>query len=221
MRTWVRLPSQWIDQHRLREISWGNGGSSNTAALMVLTAIAHHADEIHGVSDLTYDQFEVAASLSRVKISEGIKVLESRELISRSTARRSRYRLCNYGRIEEGGWAKFPASRMYNGSGQIVPFQTFRLRSRAELDALKLFFLFVGRRGTDTNAANISYDKIEQYTGIERNRIRTGISLLIENLMIQTEQQPSNSSEHGVSHAYRIAGIEPWQHQGTIGRRGL
>jgi predicted transcriptional regulator len=188
---------------------------------MILTAIAQHADEANGISRLTYDHLETAANLSRAKVSEGLKVLENRELISRLTARRSMYQLCNYGPPEEGGWAKFPANRMYNRAGEIVPFQTFRLRSRAELDALKLFFLFVGRRGSDTNAANISYDKIEQYTGIERSRIRTGISLLIENLMIQVEQQPSSSNEHGVSHAYRIAGIEPLQHQGTTGRRGL
>ena len=103
------------------------------------------------------------------------------------------YKLCNFGPPEEGGWL----SSLQIGcttEREIVPFQTFKLRSRAELDALKLFFLFVGRRGSDTNAANISYDKIEQYTAIERGRIRTGISLLIENLMIQVEQQPSSSN---------------------------
>ncbi len=56
---------------------------------------------------------------------------------------------------------------MYNTSGRIIAFETFHLRSRAEMDALKLFFLFAARRGSDTNAANISYDKTEEYTGIE------------------------------------------------------
>jgi hypothetical protein len=142
-------------------------------------------------------------------------------LIVRNDERRSQYSLVSFRDIDAGGWAKFPAKRMYNSSGRIAAFQTFRLRSRVELDALKLFFLFVGRRGRDTNAANISYDKIEDYSGIERGRIRAGISLLIENLMIQTEQQPSSSSEHGVSHSYRISGIEPRQHAGTTGRRSL
>jgi hypothetical protein len=222
MKRWVRLPSTWINQMKLREFGWGpaGGGSSDTAALMTLTAIAHNADEKHGVARLTYDDFYDTTGLSRLKISKGLDALEALGVIQRAHDRRSTYRLSSYS-PEAGGWAKFPARGMYNAAGTIVAFKDFRLRSKAELDALKLFFLFVARRGQDTNMANISYEKIQEYTGIERARIKTGVSLLATHSLIYVEQLPSSSNEHGISNAYRIIGIDPYAHQGTRGRAGL
>lgn len=46
------------------------------------------------------------------------------------------------------------------------------ISASAELNSLRLLFLFVARRGTDTIAANYSYDKIEEYRGINRDKIR-------------------------------------------------
>src|SRR3954462_13138841 len=53
---WVRLPSDWIDKHRLREFSWKHGGegTDNTAALMALIVIAHNTDQASGESRCTY-----------------------------------------------------------------------------------------------------------------------------------------------------------------------
>jgi len=56
---------------------------------------------------------------------------------------------------------------MYSARG-IEAFADFRLRRLAELDVLKLFFLFVARRDNKTNFANIGYGKIEEYTNIKR-----------------------------------------------------
>ena len=107
---------------------------------------------------------------------------------------------------------------MYHSSGNILAFEDFKLRSRAELEALKLFFVFFARRSNDTNMANISYDKIEDYTGIDRKRIKSALSVLTTTNMIHVEQLPRASGEQGVSYAYRIAGIDPRVHQGTRNR---
>ncbi len=222
LRTWVRMPSQWIDDMSLRELKWNrNTGSANVAALMVFTALVQQADEATGKVHLPYDQLQLATTLSRSMVSKALAILEKMKLIVRSQDQRSSYVLADYNAPEIGGGAKLPAKRMYSPSGSISFFQAFRLRNRVELDALKLYFLFVGRRGTDTNAANISYEKIVLYSGVEKNAIRTAISFLIEHLMIQTEQQPSSSNEHAIANAYRISGIEPRRHAGTTGRRSL
>jgi hypothetical protein len=47
-----------------------------------------------------------------------------------------------------------------------------------ELHALKLYYLFARRRSNQTNMAHLSYDTIEEFTGIERTRIRRAISFL-------------------------------------------
>ena len=222
MRPWVRLPSSWIDTMGLCALKWTReNGSSNTAALMVLMVLAHHANDVMGTIDLTYDKLQLATTLSRSKISKALSILQDMQLITRFKDKQSTYRLSNYQSPEKGGWAKLPAKRLYDVSGRITMFQEFHLRSRAELDALKLYYLFVGRRSSDTNTARISYDKIAGYTGIDRSYIRRGISLLIEHQMIQTEQHPSIINEHAISNAYRISGIEPHQHQGTTGRRSF
>ncbi len=57
LRDWVRLPTDWIQDGGLQAFRWSaDRGSAQTAALMCLAAIAHHADEETGVAKLTYDQ---------------------------------------------------------------------------------------------------------------------------------------------------------------------
>jgi hypothetical protein len=69
---WVRLPSDWINyRHGLKKLQWkGDGvGSDATAALMALTAIAHHANDQSGIAWRTYDALCLATGLSRAKLS--------------------------------------------------------------------------------------------------------------------------------------------------------
>ncbi|MGB9408711.1 MAG: hypothetical protein WCA89_14325 [Terracidiphilus sp.] len=217
MQEWVRLPSAWILQQGLQELQWdGNGrGSDNTAALMSLTAIAHHANREDGVARLTYDELCSVTGLSRAKLSNGLDVLENIEVIERATEGRSSYKLSNFN--PKGGWAMLPAARMYF-SGRIIAFDDFRLRNATELNAMKLFFLFVAQRGRDTNMANIGYDKIEEYTAIDRSKIKAAISRLAAIPLVYVEQVPSKRNELGFANAYRIVGLNPYKHMGTMGR---
>ena len=215
---WVRLPSRWIDEHRLTELTWkpGGRGSDNTAALMALTVIAHSADVEHGVARVTYDDLCNLTGLSRAKLSNGLEVLKSMEIIEPGPeSARSTYRLCNFNSLS--GWAKLPAKSMY-ASGRVSAFEDFKLRRVAELDALKLFFLFVARRDRATNLANIGYEKIKDYTGVKRERIKAAISILNSVPLVYVEHVPSKTSDVGIASAYRIVGIDPYNHMGTKGR---
>lgn len=218
LRDWVRLPTEWIEDHGLEALTWGGAdgkGSDNTAALMALMAIAHQADDETGVARLTYDDICLATGLSRAKLSNGLDVLEAQEIIIREPSGRSTLGLANYDR--RGGWGKLPARRLYS-MGRIAAFTDFHLRSSAELVALKLYFLFVARRGNDTNMANISFNKIEEYTGLERHRIKTGVTLLCATGLVHVEHIPSSVNGHGIANAYRLVGIDPHVHMGTRGR---
>lgn len=219
-KDWVRLPSTWIEKHGLTSLRWGGvsgEGSNNTAALMTLTAIAHHAKEENGVARITYPEFCYITGLSRATVSKGLSVLKRINVVSPETEARSTYKLVNYD--PNGGWAKLPARTMYSGA-RIAAFDDFRLRRAVELNALKLFFLFVARRSEKTNTANISYDKIEVYTGIERGKIKPAISFLASLSLIYVEHVPNEKNLWGFSTAYRIVGIDPYKHMGTSGRPG-
>jgi len=218
IRDWVRIPSTWINEDGLRALSWKHGGegANQIAALMALTVIAHAADSDTGVARVTYDHFSQATLLSRAKISKGLAVLERIEVIEREPDdARSTYKFAKYD--PDAVWAKFPAKSMYS-AGAIAPFTDFQLRRVAELDALKLFFLMVARRDRATNLANIGYDKIVEYTGINRGRIKTAISFLAAHSLVHVERIPSMVSKDGVSNAYRVIGIDPYAHMGTRGR---
>jgi hypothetical protein len=183
---------------------------------MTLTAIAHIADDASGIARLTYDMLCAATGLSRAKLSNGLDVLERIKVVTRTPEGRSTYKLANYN--PQGGWAKLPARSMYS-AGRIAAFDDFSLRRATELDALKLFFLFVARRDRDTNMANISYDKIREYTSIERPRIKAALSFLASLSLVYVEQVPSSVNDHGVANAYRVVGVDSYVHMGTRGRR--
>jgi hypothetical protein len=219
MQLWVRLPSGWIEDGGLRELKWGRDGkgADNAAALMALAVIAHYAEESSGVAQLTYESACSITGLSRSKFANGLDVLEGLKVIERTLdGRRSTYKLANYNL--KGGWAKFPARTMYQ-SGIIKGFEDFRLRRATELNALKLFFLFVARRGRDTNYANISFEKIESYSGVDRSKIKAATSLLAANSLVYIDRLRSQDNEFAVSNAYRIVGLESYNHMGTMGRQ--
>jgi hypothetical protein len=217
MRNWVRLPSQWIDDDGLWDFQWGGGapaGSDCAAALMVLAPIAHHADD-EGLARCTYDQLSLATGLSRSKIANGLSVLNEFDLIDRAPSGRSTFKLSKYN--ERGGWSKFPARPLYAG-GRITAFEHFTLRTMTELHALKLYYLFARRRSNDTNMAHISYEKIEEYTWIDRAKIRRAISLLAAVGLVHVERTPSTLNDYGMANAYRLAHLDPYVHLGTRGR---
>jgi hypothetical protein len=216
MRFWVRLPTQWIKNEGLIRFVWGGDGvgADNIAALMAIIAIAHEADSESGVARITYEDLGGRTGLSRAKLAAGLNILRRTELIDAQTEGRSHYKLVNYGLK---GWGKLPASTMYS-SGRIRPFEEFKLRRTTELDALKLFLLFVAFRGEDINAASIGYEKMSQYSGIHANRIKAAISLLTSHEMIVVDPRPKVDAP-GFIHTYRIVGIDSRRHLGTTGRK--
>lgn len=218
-KNWVRLPSNWINcNYGLKALRWKNDGvgSDATAALMALTAIAHHTDQQSGIARITYDALCSATGLSRAKLANGLDVLENLQVVGRAPEGRSTYRLSGL-TDPDARWAKLPLKSMY-ASNRIAAFQELRLRKENELNALKLFFLFAARRSRETNMANISFSAIEEYTGIERAKIKPAASLLAALSLIYVEHLPTDKYPSGIANAYRLVGIDPYKHMGTQGR---
>lgn len=202
-----KLPSGWIEKGGLKKFAWGKTGGDEIAALIVLAVIAHHIDRDTGVARLSYTELAEMASLSRAKVSAGLKILIDRDLITSTVAGRSSYRLENYD--PKAGWAMFPANGMYRND-VVEAFREFKLRRRVELDALKLYFLFAARRNNDTRVAQIGYEKIAEYTGVTANYIKPALSVLAANGLIHIEHAQSKESNVGVTNAYRLAHL-PWR----------
>jgi hypothetical protein len=140
-------------------------------------------------------------------------MLAAREIIHRNGDGRSVFRLAAYD--PHKGWAKLPAQRLYR-SGYIHAFSDFRLRRPGELNALKLYFLFAAFRDNQTNLASISYDKIEEYTAIDRSKIKGGLSVLATTGLVYVEHLPT--ADGHVSSAYRLPQLDSRVHMGTANR---
>lgn len=217
LNTWVKLPTAWIEAGGLKSFRWGQGeGSAGIAGLMVLMALAHHADQQTGVVRLTYDSLMTATGLSRTKISHGLGALEERAIVVRTESRRGEYQLVKYDPARS--WGKLPARPLYRQK-QIIAFRDFHLRRVVELDALKAYLSFVARRNNKTNLALMGYYKIEEYSAIPRNRIKSAVSLLVAHGLLYVEYVASDVSEYGVANAYRLAHLDAYRHMGTSGRQ--
>jgi hypothetical protein len=217
MKDWVSLPTRWIEEGGLDELQWTAreaSGSDNVAALMVLAPIAHNAGD-QGLARCTYDQLALGTGLSRSKVSAGLSILDALHVIQREPSGRSTFQLTGYNLA--GGWSKLPARRLYS-AGRILAFDHFKLRNVTELHALKLYYLFARRRSNQTNMAHLTYDTIEEFTGIERTRIRRAISFLSAIGLIHVEHLPSRLYERGTANAYRLAFLDSYNHLGTRGR---
>jgi hypothetical protein len=197
LREWVKLPD-------------------NLAALMALTAVAHHTDLESGIAEMTYDELCAACSLSRAKLAAGLRILHERQILTREPRGRGSYGLAGFD--PSAHWAKFPCSGMYRAD-RIGLFGGFHLRSPVELHAVKLLFLFAARRDRFSNVARLSYDKIADYSGIGREHVRSGLDKLINHDLVRIERSPA-ANEHAMATSYRLALIDPYRHAATTGRAG-
>lgn len=213
MRQWVPLPTQWIATGGLKDLTWKNGGSDVLAGLICFVLLAHHCDD-NGRSRLTYDNIDAIAGLSRAKISAGLELLVKIGLINRVD--RSTFGINNLDQTRKG-WGKLPAKKLYVGS-RISMIKDFSLRNRSELDALKLYLLFVERRDNETNRVDISYDKITEYSGISRQSITSALTILGINGWIVVERQKSEINQYATANSYRMRYLDPYRHAGTTGR---
>lgn len=227
MDEWVKLPTKWIkdetDTSHLKSLRWTSAvtNSHNTASLMVLLAIAtntSYKNPVAGEAKLSFTELTHITSLSRKLVSEGIKKLISAGLVDKnSDEKTNRYVLCNLSNAS--GWGKLPARKLYDGKGGIIKaFKHFKLRSKSELNALKLYLLIVALRDNKSCVSRMSYETIMKYTGILRNDISTAVSFLAAVELIKCDKVSSSTNKHSMSNTYRLVGIDPHKHPGTSGK---
>ncbi|RRQ21907.1 winged helix-turn-helix domain-containing protein [Thiohalobacter thiocyanaticus] len=224
MMEWTKTPTAWITKDlSLTYLRWhGQDKVANIAGLMLYTAIAQNTNreptmEFHepGWAKLSYTQLSELANISRATVSRGLSLLTELEIIKRdSIGNRHVYGVTNYS--THSGWGKLPAKGMYNqGLNRILAFQHFHLRSKVELNALKIFYLIVALRNDQDNLARASYEKIHEYTGVATNDVKAALSLLVTQSLIRVEHIQSNINPLASAHAYRLNHLYNRKHMGT------
>lgn len=100
----------------------------------------------------------------------------------------------------------------------VQAFTSFKLRSKVELHALKIYLVIVAFRNNSTNYTQLSYEKISEYAFVQKNDIKSALSLLVTNKLIQIDSISTELNEFSTSNIYRLCHLEVYKHRGTNGR---
>jgi hypothetical protein len=213
---WAKIPSKSIRDAKLKEFSWSSCKSDATAALILLIALSICSNRSNRLTEdgkpqdgyfgATYDVLGNWTWLSRIKISNGLQLLKKHGLILiRRVGRKSEYQLSEI--HQPGHWAQLPQTYLTR-DGAIRGFSKYKLRSKSELNALKLYLVILSYRDSRDNTASISYTRACEVTGMTRGEMSTALSHLIADELIVVSQK--GSSDSGVGHPhnrYRVCGI--------------
>ncbi len=232
MLEWVRMPSRQFSDvinSPLHKLKWfGQAKSNYIAALMLYLTIVHHANDKQSLKDgsigdtqLSYDKLCELTRISRAKVSAGLKVLVQMNMITINNGVKPSI-LTVIGVQSGKQWAKLPAKGLYNRDLSFVrAFDSFKLRSKVELNALKIYLVLVTFRDVLSGSTKIGYDKLVEYSAVQRNDIKSALSFLVINDLIQVDSKSTDLNAYSSCNIYWLKHIEPYKHNGTSGRREL
>ncbi|AJX17921.1 hypothetical protein [Burkholderia ubonensis] len=187
-----------------------NGFVEGALAIAGIEALASPPIANEMTAHLTYDDFAAMAGLSRKSISSGLALLEERSMIERpGSARSSDYILVG---LADRQWAKLPGQALLSDARtNFKPLTRLNLRSRYELDALKLYFYFASIRSHHEAYSEASYEKIAERTGVSERNIPRANALLVAAEFLARYERGSGQGHGGIrggSNRYFLEGYK-------------
>ena len=228
VKAWCTAPSESVTE-ALPLLRWTRRGersaAGETAALMVYIALLLMSDEeneevvlprsalleilgprtvwqTRQVAHASYDALQKATGLSRTSISAGIVRLTELQLIEvLGSHQKRRYVIVAKGNTAR--WFKVPCMPIVRNQ-EIFPFANFTLRSRHELNALKLYLYLAARRPNNLQFTAVTYEKIFERTGISERDIRKASSFLVTSGLMRGVDREVDSARkvYGANHYY-------------------
>jgi hypothetical protein len=213
-KPWAMAPTSWIRDGRIKQFQWHADKATGTAALMVLYCciqVARPCDPSESVLcggthvvHLTYDDVQALSGLSRASIASAFALLEARGMVLPLPAR-SRYALP--GLVLGMNWAKLPGRPLLSQGGTVGAFAKFSLRSRRELDALKLFYYYCSIRDRTTVYSLSAFETIHDAIAIREADIPAANSFLLAcGLLARIQQETNAKTKHREANRYFLTG---------------
>jgi len=211
--TWAKMPIAWIrHEDKLRLFKVGDIGSS-IAGLKIYMALVLTANflendefEVNGCSAVSYTTLEALTGMSRALVASGIEKLKNVGLVViHKKGRPNVYRLTGFNDLR--GWAKLPKSYLYGSKrhGQIQKIAEFSMRHRAHLNGLRIYLLLHAFR--NGRSAQLSYDKMTEYTGISRELIHPALSVLMDLQLISVSNDEAPETKYRNPNKYLLRGL--------------
>jgi hypothetical protein len=161
------------------------------------------------VAHLTYDELSALTGLSRKLISGGLKLLETRKMVTRyGSARTGDY--CLEGLEEGKRWAKLPGQALLSpAKTEFLPLTRFSLRSKHELNALKLHLYYASVRDRTKPYSQSSFETTWNNIGVPERDIPKANSLLLSTgLLSRFGRDTGEDAKQYESNRYYMEGYD-------------
>lgn len=225
---WIKVPLWWvrngvgldpkaredfgIKEAGLRSFTQHDRGNSIAALKLYIGLLVKtnnmSSDPEYGKSTWSITEIQKSTGLSREKIVTAGRILEEYRLIDidRKNGAKNIYKIVGY---EINSWGKIPKGmfRLITGGDTLKQITT---RSKAGLNALKLYIYLVSCYDSKFGYSQPGYYTIENKTGIIRNEIKRALSMLInlELIVIEHEIPDSKSGNpYNTPNRYYIRGL--------------
>lgn len=192
-----KLPTWWArDEQGLKRFRGGSSAGASIAALKCLLAITLMSDYSTQKARVSYSGLMDLTGLSRPMIPGAINKLESEGMIEvHRKAYINVYQLL--ATTKDYYWAKVPYDKVRRTLGEIPN------KGEVPLAALKIYIQLLANRWNNTREVEISYDKLRDYIGIQKHRIRPGLDILFSHTLLHVKkvegiEQGSSGQAHNV-----------------------
>ncbi len=156
-------------------------------------------------AELTYDDFEHLTGLSRSLIRQGLLRLTEMGLVQAQGSRQQREYILAW---PGGRWFKLPCRAILRRDG-IAPFKTFTLRTKHELNAMKLYLYLADVRNRSTFHSEVSYEVIRERLGTPERDIRRAINVLTAaGLLARVQRETERAASYWGPNKYFLTGYQ-------------
>lgn len=221
---WAKMPKAWITRGDLKShadrglFEGGQDQTGDIQAYKTFICIALNANykknerfSKAGSAMISYTDLETMTGASRAVVVRGVSRLQQMGLIDvDKSSNTNTYTLKDYD-VEGASWVKLPKRYLLQPHDRTL-LANLATRQRVTLHSLKLYLILLSVQDGKRKSSLISYDKIVNYTGMNRRFIATAISNLVAHDLIHVRKGDVDPSGHiNPPNEYIIRGFGHWR----------
>lgn len=200
MNKWCKLPTWWFRTPGLKIFRGGEHAGTSIAALKCLMAISTIIDFHSRSVSVSLTGLESATGLSRPMVVKGIRFLDEHQIINvRRDKHVHTYELTT--KPDDDKWAKLPYDMVRRHLPEMLN------RGVVPLTALKIYLTLAAIRPNESPKVAIGYDKLCEYTGMQRKNIRSALDILYSRSLVRLNPV-KDDSKNQTYNEYTIIGLK-------------
>ncbi|MBD8572615.1 replication protein [Pseudomonas syringae] len=198
-RKFCKCPTWWVrdEENNLSNFLGGKSSGVGIAALKCVLALSSSIDFWTRKAKLSLSEIEKLTGLSRPMVIKGLaRLVEANMVLVDKMSHVHEYELTE--KKGDAYWAKIPFDRIRKHLPEISN------RGEVYLVALKIYLVLTSIRPNESPSVAIGYEKIRDYVGCQRSKIRPALDVLYSHTLIRITHSDESKERHNV---YTILGL--------------